>query len=95
MKAVKEILQMRGHSRHVGCSTTPGYALKMEQCFAIFVANRRRQIHLDQQAIQITGSGHDQLLRAGRKRIIQFTEKDKKRHATLQCNFLIAISLNV
>ena len=28
------------------------------------------------------------------KRIIQFTEKDKKKHATLQCNFLIAISLN-
>ena len=61
----------------------------VERCFAIFVANRRRQIHLDQQAIQITGSGHDQLLRAGRKKNIQFTEKDKKKHATLQCNFLL------
>ena len=51
---VKEKLQMHGHSRHVGCSTTHGYALKMEQCFASFVANRRRQIHLDQQAAQIS-----------------------------------------
>ena len=93
MKAVKEKQRMRGHSRHLGSSTTHGYALKMWRCFAIFVANRRRQIHLDQQAVQI--SGHDQLLRAGRKRIIQFTEKDKKKHATLQCNFLIAISLHV
>ena len=42
MKAGKEKIQMRGHSRHVGCSTTHGYALKMERCFAIFVANRRR-----------------------------------------------------
>ena len=59
MKAVKEKQQMRGHSRH-GCSTTHGHTLKMERCFAIFVANRRRQIHLDQLAVQI--SGHDQLL---------------------------------
>ena len=53
MKAVKEKQQMRGHSRH-GCSTTHGHTLKMERCFAIFVANRRRQIHLDQQAAQIS-----------------------------------------
>ena len=54
MKAVKEKLQMRGHSRHVGCSTTHGYTLEMERCFAIFVANRRKQIRLDQQAVQIS-----------------------------------------
>ena len=60
MKAVKEKQRMRGHSKHVGCSTTHGYALKMERCFATFVAKRRRQIHLEQQAVQI--SGYDQLL---------------------------------
>ena len=48
---MKEKQRMRSHSRHIGCSSTHGYALKMEQCFAIFVTNRRRQIHLDQQAV--------------------------------------------
>ena len=66
MKAVKEKLQVRGHFRHVGCATTHGWALKMKRCFAIFAGNRRRQIHLDQQAVQISEhqlfSGHDQLL---------------------------------
>ena len=38
---------LRDHTYH-GC------ALKMERCFAIFAANRRRQIHLDQQAVQIS-----------------------------------------
>lgn len=92
MKEVKEKLQIRGHFRHVGCANKKGCALKMERRFAIFVPNRR-QIHLDQQVVQISKHQLFKGIKIARITKLLFMRRPCEIHSKLELQFTLKFSL--